>query len=176
VERWINNVKSIDCFARGPRVNSQHLLGESQPSVTPVPGNLNASSDLCVYQVYMLYTDIYAGRTPHMVISNNTINKAIDVEYISGGRPVEMGNTAGVHDRHSHFRSMEPRHKIVHTTFVTKRSPKKLFLSNFRQKKPNLYFVPITVMVTHIPVGLAAHGTYPWAFSLVHWSLAFFPL
>ena len=39
---WIDSlvIKSIGCFPIGPGINSQHLHGGSQASVTPVLGNL----------------------------------------------------------------------------------------------------------------------------------------
>lgn len=41
-----SSVKSTGCSPRGPRLNSQHLHGGSQASVTPVPWELMPSSAL----------------------------------------------------------------------------------------------------------------------------------
>lgn len=40
-------VKSTGCASTGPEFYSQHLHGSSQPSVTPVLGNLVSSPDFC---------------------------------------------------------------------------------------------------------------------------------
>ena len=56
LERWLS------CSSRWPRFHSQHPHNGSQPSVTPVPGNLTPSSDLFGHQKHTLYTDIDAGK------------------------------------------------------------------------------------------------------------------
>ena len=43
-------VKSTDCSSRGPRFDSQHPYGSSQPWETPVLGDLMSSSGLCGHQ------------------------------------------------------------------------------------------------------------------------------
>ena len=58
--RVVSVVKSSSC--RGPRFNSQHRHGGSQPFITAVPGELLPSSDLRGYQVYILCPHIYVGR------------------------------------------------------------------------------------------------------------------
>lgn len=40
-------VQNSSCSSRGPRVNSQHPHGGSQPPLTPVPGAPTSSSGLC---------------------------------------------------------------------------------------------------------------------------------
>ena len=62
---WIDSlvIKSIGCFPIGPGINSQHLHGGSQASVTPVLGNLMPSSDLHGHQAHKWCTDTHAGKT-----------------------------------------------------------------------------------------------------------------
>jgi len=43
---------------------SQHLHGNSLPSISPVLGVLIASFELCRLKAHMWYTDICAGKTP----------------------------------------------------------------------------------------------------------------
>ena len=50
-------VKNTCCSSRGPRFNSEHLCGHSQPLIIPVPKNLIPSSDFCGHQTYTWYTD-----------------------------------------------------------------------------------------------------------------------
>ena len=50
-------VKNTCCSSRGPKFNSEHLCGHSQPLIIPVPKNLMPSSDFCGHQTYTWYTD-----------------------------------------------------------------------------------------------------------------------
>lgn len=56
-------VRSTRCPSTGPLFSSQHPRGSSQPSVSPVPGDLSASSGLHRHQACKLYTDTYTGKT-----------------------------------------------------------------------------------------------------------------
>ena len=48
-------VKSIGCSSRGPEFNSQHPHGGSQPSVTPVLGDLMPSFDTYVVMNWLYH-------------------------------------------------------------------------------------------------------------------------
>ena len=62
----LGTTRGPGCSTRGPEFTCQNLHGSSQPSVTPVPGHLMLSSDLCKYQ-HMLHrhgqdTHTHSGR------------------------------------------------------------------------------------------------------------------
>ena len=54
-----SGVKSTGCSYRGPRFNSLHPHGGSQPSITPVPGDPMPSSNLQGHQAHMWQTYTY---------------------------------------------------------------------------------------------------------------------
>jgi hypothetical protein len=58
-----SEVKSTDFSSRGSRFESQHPHGGSQPSETPVSGDLMSSSDLLGHQEIRWCTDIEVGKT-----------------------------------------------------------------------------------------------------------------
>lgn len=55
--QWLRVVKSF----RGPRLDSQHQRGGSQPSLAPVSGHLMPSSDFCGHQIHTWY--MHTGKT-----------------------------------------------------------------------------------------------------------------
>jgi hypothetical protein len=56
LEKWVSKHAALICY--------QHLWNGPKPSVTPVPGDLIHSSDICRHQAKLWYIDIYAGKTP----------------------------------------------------------------------------------------------------------------
>ena len=61
-----------------PQIPYPGSHGSSQPSITPVPGDLMLSSDLCGYQACMWCTDIHAGKTfTYMTKSSQVVLNAI---------------------------------------------------------------------------------------------------
>jgi hypothetical protein len=48
-------VKNTGCSSKGSEFDSQHPYSGSQPSVTPVPGDLMSSSGLFGYQGHKWY-------------------------------------------------------------------------------------------------------------------------
>jgi hypothetical protein len=59
LEKWLTGYG----LSRGPRFNSQHPHGSSQPHITPIPGDPLSLPDLCGYHKYTQYTPIYSSRT-----------------------------------------------------------------------------------------------------------------
>jgi hypothetical protein len=57
-------MKSTGCLPRGPGLESKHPHGDSQMSVTPVPGALTLSFGFLRHQVHRWCTDIYTDKTP----------------------------------------------------------------------------------------------------------------
>lgn len=59
-------VKSTCCFCRGPRFNTQHPRGISQPTVIPVPGAPKPSSVFHGQQARIMHRD-HVRKTPKYI-------------------------------------------------------------------------------------------------------------
>ena len=70
MSQWLRAFFPLLEVANARGLNSQHLHGGSQPSITPVLGNMIASSGLCEYVACKWCTNIEVGKTSIHI--NNT--------------------------------------------------------------------------------------------------------
>lgn len=69
IKGWIDGseVRSTDCFSRGPRFNYQHSYCRSQLSVFPILGHQTPSSDLHGYFSNVVFIHTYRPTLTHII-------------------------------------------------------------------------------------------------------------